>query len=239
MDKTERDSILTNKDIPAITKGSLLYTDSTALRSLVLAIPICGSQIDLLLNKRGNDFVTKRLQTFITELQEQLKTLQSQVLKADDEALFDLLQIATEEVSKTRSNERIKQFSRVVSNYLTKNVAWDEANAAMRILSDITELHIRILQYAINLPLSKEKVTSDLQVFYVDHMKKGNTKPLIFDEFPNISESTLRMYCSELVAKGLLHDEGIGRWGRSNMQLLTPTSMTNWLLDTIASANKK
>ena len=239
MDRTERDSIIANKDIPAITKGSLLYTDSTALRTLVLAIPMFGSQIDLLLNKRGNDFVSKRLQTFITELQEQLKTLQRQVLKADDEALFDLLQIAIEEVSKTRVDDRIKQFSRVISNYLTKSVTWDEANAAMRILSDITELHIRILQYAINLPPSKEKVTSGLQVFYVDHMKKGNTKPLIFDELPNITESTLRMYCSELIAKGLLHDEGVRRFGGSNIQILTPTNMTNWLLDTIASANKK
>ena len=239
MDRSERDLIIANKDIPAITKGSLLYADATVLRSLVLAIPAFGSQIDLLLNKQGNDFVTKRLQTFITELQEQLKTLQNKALKTDDEALFDLLQIAIEEVSKTRANERIKQFSRVISNYLTKSVAWDEANAAMRILSEITELHIRILQYAISLPPSKEEATRGLQVFCVCHMKKGYTKPLIFDEFPNISESTLRMYCSELIAKGLLHDEGIGRWGVSNMQFLTPTNMTNRLLDTIASANKK
>jgi hypothetical protein len=40
---------------------------------------------------------------------------------------------------------------------------------------------------------------------------------------------SLRLACSELVARGLLHDEGVGRWDSTAMTYFIATDLAAWL----------
>jgi hypothetical protein len=47
------------------------------------------------------------------------------------------------------------------------------------------------------------------------------------------------MICSELVARGLMRDIGIGRYGSKAMELLTSTDLAKWLIDWISEPEEK
>lgn len=45
---------------------------------------------------------------------------------------------------------------------------------------------------------------------------------------PTYSPVALRMACVDLVSRGLLHDEGIGRLGSRPLDFLIPTDLAEW-----------
>jgi hypothetical protein len=56
------------------------------------------------------------------------------------------------------------------------------------------------------------------------------------EALPQYSDAVLHMACSELMAKGLLRDEGIGRWDAEAMQFVGPTALAGWLQEWVAAA---
>lgn len=47
------------------------------------------------------------------------------------------------------------------------------------------------------------------------------------------------MACAELTAKGLLHDEGIGRWDTGSMMYFVPTDLAEWLSGWISQSHRE
>ena len=111
---------------------------------------------------------------------------------------------------------------------------WDEAEAAVRILGELTETHVGILSLTLNAPLGEEAFAG-LRIVCVNEKEMKDEKIAkafeLAKALPNISPVALRLYLSELVAKGLLHDEGIGRLGMKAMEYFTPTDLTTWFVD--------
>lgn len=234
MSKSRKHEIASQKDVPLLTRGSLLYGDSTSTRSLVLALPYVGSAIDLILSKRGQEFVQKRTEIFLEEIGRRLEKLESCTIERDDEeGFFDLFQAAYENVVRTRSEERIKRFARLVGNCLGGDRQWDETEAAVRLISDLTDTHIKILTIITTLRVSERDSFEGLRVIPVTENKIIDDVPPLIDSLPYLSEAALKMYCSELISKGLLHDEGVGRWSTGSLDLLVPTPLADWLLDKI------
>lgn len=98
----------------------------------------------------------------------------------------------------------------------------------MRLLSDLEDLHIEIIATALNAPTA-EGAFSGLRVISlvakpVDG-EKQNAPLYLLGLFPNYGAAALRMACAELTAKGLLHDEGIGRWDMGPMVYFVPTDL--------------
>jgi hypothetical protein len=119
MNKNEKQQLASQKDIPILTRTSILYGDSTTLRSLVLLIPTLGSPIDLILSKNGQEFTIKRIEIFLEELKARLDTVENSAINSsDEEALFDLMQTAFDNVVRTRSENKIKRFARLTSDCL-------------------------------------------------------------------------------------------------------------------------
>jgi hypothetical protein len=56
----------------------------------------------------------------------------------------------------------------------------------------------------------------------------GNGPVVLADALPQYGTAALRMTCAELVGKGLLHDEGIGRLDLGAMQYFVPTDLAEW-----------
>jgi len=238
MDKKEKFALAARKDIPFLAKASILYGDSTSTRSLVLAIPVVGSSIDLVLSKNGQEYVIKRIQMFLEEIQIQLKDIEENTFKInDEEALFDLFQTVYENVAKSRSKDKIKRFARLVSNCLIHEIDWDEAEAAIRLISDLRDTHINIIKFAVSIPASTHEKFNGLRIISISKKENEFNIPSFRDELSHLSDAAVKMYCSELISKGLLHDEGIGRVGIGALELLISTELADWLLIKIEEIN--
>lgn len=234
MNKNEKQQLASQKDIPILTRTSILYGDSTTLRSLVLLIPALGSPIDLILSKNGQEFTIKRIEIFLEELKARLDTVENSAINSsDEEALFDLMQTAFENVVRTRSENKIKRFARLTSDCLLNDRSWDETEATIRLISDLTDIHIKILQIALSAPMLTNEAFNGLRVISISNKNNDFDILSLKTSLNYLSEAALKMYCSELISKGLLHDEGIGRWDVGALELLVPTELANWLLEKV------
>ena len=108
-----------------------------------------------------------------------------------------------------------------------------ETEAALRLISDFSETHIMILKIFAHAKPSETDGFTGLKVIPLfDNSVIKDVEPLI-ESLNYLSEAALKMYCSELVSKALLADEGATRFVGENINILGATPLTGWLLDKI------
>ena len=214
MNREEKFKIGNDPDIDFQHKISLLYSGSPILRTLVNLIPPIGTYIDCILTSKAQEFTQKRIDTFVNDLSVQVKKLNIIKLQQDDEVIFDLFQSVVEKVIKTKSEEKIKRFSMLTVNCLSGECTWDETEAALNLINDLSDIHIAIL-------IKTKNVKGSILV------KK---LPLVFSTLTEVSS---QLFCSELVARGLLKDEGVSHLDCGAMEMLSSTSLNSWFLDKI------
>jgi len=142
-----------NVEADFITKASAAYTDKFLLRATVQLIPHVGSALDTLLSGLGAKYQFDRLEHFIRELNARLKRIEILNTIQPTEPLYDLMMQVFSEVIKTRSEEKRKRFANLIANQVVSNGMWDEAETATRLLADLTDLHIRLIEIALNAPI--------------------------------------------------------------------------------------
>ncbi len=218
-----------------ITKASAQYCDAFPLRAAIQIIPGLGGALDTMLAGLGANYQYQRMEHFIDELNARLQHIDGLHEIDPTEPLYDLMMQVFSDVVKTRSEEKRKCFANLVANQVVNNRLWDEAETATRLLADLTDLHIKLLRAALEAP-ECEGVHDNLQVFTFTVIGIPDNGPTnISSLFPELSIAVLEMACSELIAKGLLRDEGIGRYADSkSMEYFVATEMAQWLMDWIA-----
>jgi hypothetical protein len=145
-------------------------------------------------------------------------------------------------VARTRSDQKRSRFAEIITNQVAKPTPWEEPENAVRLLSDIEDIHIEIIEAALGAPIA-EGAFSGLRVISldaepIDSGKQGAPVSLLAS-FPHYGTAALRMACAELTSKGLLHDEGIGRWDMGAMKYFVPTDLAEWLSGWITQAHRK
>jgi len=228
-----------------ITEASVAYIEKTKLRASIQAIPYVGGSLDTLLSGRGAKYQSERFENFIKDLTERLQRLEGLNIIEPTEPLFDLMMQVFSEVIKTRSEEKRKYFANLVANQVVNDRVWDDVETVTRLLAELTDLHITLLQAALDAP-ECDGVFEGLRIITLTDYQSKDAKQTpekpptnISLLFPGLSNAALKMICSELIAKGLLHDEGIGRWGTVNMQYFFATPMAQWFMDWIAEPKTK
>lgn len=217
-----------------ITKASAMYSDKFLLRAKIQLIPGIGGALDTLLSGLGGKYQFDRIEHFLGELDERLKRIETLNVIEPTEPLYDLMMQVFDQVIKTRSEEKRQLFANLVANQVLNNGIWDEAETATRLLADLADLHIKLLKIALGVPKCKG-VFDNLQVFTLTVIGMPENGPTdIRHLFPELSIAVLEMACSELIAKGLLRDEGLGRFDTKSMEYFTATEMAQWLMDWIA-----
>ncbi len=231
----EKKELIANKDVPLLTKTSLLYGDSTLTRSLILSIPNFGSSIDLMLIKKGQKYLQERIEFFLKELSSRLKRVENQIVNIqDEEGLFDIMQAAYDQVVRSRSKRKIERFAQLISDYVVSESNWDETEVLIKLVGELSDMHVDILNFTIGVP----RTWGNRRVVYLGggRVLQENI-PALGDHFPNFSESALKMYCSELISRGLLYDEGLRGAGLGAMEYVVPTDLAVWFLDKIKESN--
>lgn len=226
----------------AISKLRQQYADLVGLRATVQAIPYIGGPLDTLLSGRAAQIHLQRVEKFANDLAERLTAVESTTADLNSEAFADLILNTFEAVARTRSERKRSRFAEIITNQVAKPVQWEEPENATRLLADLEDIHIEIITAALNAPKA-EGGFSGLRVISLAanpiDSEKQNSPVSILALFPHYGTAALRMACAELTAKGLLHDEGIGRWDVGAMMYFVPTDLAEWLFEWINKSDRK
>ncbi|HIJ53121.1 MAG TPA: hypothetical protein HPP66_08215 [Planctomycetes bacterium] len=243
----EQDKNKEEKAIGFITKASAAYCDKFPLRSAIQAIPYLGSSLDTMLAGLGANYKYKRLEDFIAVLNKRLSNIEKNVNIEPSEPLFDFMMQIFDQVSRTRSKDKRKKFANLVANQVLKRCDWDEAEAAYRLISDLSDINIQVLDLAITIGHRKHpfenivKVTDGLCPVTISD-KWANDKYSsrqatdLRPHFPSLSQSAFQVICSELESKGLLRDRGLDYADRRHMEVFVATDLAQWLIDWISES---
>lgn len=218
------------------------YADFTALPAAVQVIPHIGGSLDTLLSGRAAQIHLERVEKFVGDLAHRLTAIESTTANLNDEAFADLMLSTFEAVARTRSDEKRSRFAKIIVNQVAQPMFWEEPENAVRLLSKLEDIHVEIIAAALDAPMA-EGAFSGLRVISLAakpiDSEKQNAPESLLALFPYYGKAALTMACAELTAKGLLHDEGIGRWNMGAMLYFVPTDLAQWLLSWISQSERK
>jgi hypothetical protein len=222
----------------ALVKASLWYANQTLVQALVEAVPMVGGSFNTLLAGAGIKRKEQRVLHFISELRHELEHVKEAPAGLDRDELTDFLIDTTERVSRSRSADKRVRFARLVSGQILQPRDWDEAEMSARLLDDLTDLHIKILAAAVNASMCDAPFDGLRVVALSDWPQdsKAERKPLLLPQLLTVAQDTVRMACAELLSRGLLHDEGIGRWDGKAMEVFVATPLAVNFLQWIGEA---
>ncbi len=223
------------------------YNDGTKLRSLVQLIPYVGGSLDTLMGASGQKRRYNRVIDFLLELDCQIKKIQNQLLEKNKEKIavivnseefYDSFLYAVEQSIKTRHKYKKTILAKILANQISQTIEWDDSEMLMRLIAALTINHIQIIKVIMESSVCEEPFKG-FNVIIVD--RKGipddwkNIDKIIklVDIFKDIESDLLKFYCSELVAMGLLKDEGAGRWGTPFMTFFRPTGACKLLYSSL------
>jgi len=151
---------------------------------------------------------------------------------------YDLIHYSLEQVTKTRSAEKRLRFATIIRRQVESSFEWQEAESAARLLATLSDTDIEVLTVIATAPVCGKPFdglrVAELELDHPikDSIPKDTFQPLILkDALPKMSRLGMRLCCSNLIAHGLLKDEGIGRFDGVPLRFLIATEGAYWFLD--------
>lgn len=212
------------------------YSGASKLRAAVQCIPVVGGVLDTLIGGAGDKVTADRVEHFLASLSVRLERVEAGSFDVTQEAMQDLLLTAMQQSARTRSAAKRARFAGLVGSQIERAGRWEEAECAFRLISELDDIHIEVLVAALDLEPSGGAFDG-LQVFTLRRAEDVDIAvPLLPDLLPHYGEMGLRLACTELHARNLLHDEGIGRWDTRSLTYFVPTETARWLISWISAA---
>lgn len=214
------------------------YASADTLRVAVQMVPVVGGAIDTILAGRGSRLQFARLERFIGQLHERLLRVDACRIDIDSDDFVDFMITCLEKASRARTPEKSQRFAEIVATQVSEVRPWNEADMAMRLLADLEDIHMSILSAALAAPegmnaFAGVKVVA-LKSRSGEALLDAFSAPLLNELGSRYSLISLRLACSELVARGLLRDEGVGRWDSTAMTYFAATDLATWLANWIS-----
>jgi len=219
---------------PLATRASAYYEPLFALRALIQAIPGIGGTIDTILAGLGARWQAERLESFLRILSERLARLEATGVRISlepSEPLYDFVRLALEQAARTRSEQKRQDLATIVTHQASATKGWDDAEAAMSVLSELSEFDVAVLTTAVHADPCGDPFLGVRGVLVDEWKPADRATPPPIDlrgRFPGVPAHALKMSASRLVSRGLLHDEGIGKWGGRAMTFLIATDLADW-----------
>jgi hypothetical protein len=145
-----------------LVQASKVYADQTVVRAAINAIPYVGGSLDILLSSSGQNFVIRRIETFISELNDQLGQLDKSKVNHDflqTEEGFDLVVKAFNSASRTRQNEKLKLYAKIIKGALTEGKEYqeDDPELYLQIIEELSVNELRVAKCLYELKEVKKK----------------------------------------------------------------------------------
>ena len=198
MDKKEH---IKNK----LDKASLIYSENVVLRSIVNGIPGIGGSLDVLFSSLGKKYVSKRIETFLSVLQQEIVALDEKSIDLDymtSETGYDLIIKAFDSTAKTRQKEKISLYARIIRNSLIKSKDFEEDEPYLY-LTIIESLSIKELRVAKCLMELKEKKIQEEK----EQNQRWSWNPeRIIEQYPEFNPDDLVSILIRLERTGLIKE---------------------------------
>ena len=224
----------------AITRLSSRYADAFPLRSVIQAIPILGGSLDTMLAGLGARWQYDRLVDFVSAVDTRLRGVECYESVPEiepSEPLYDFVMKVFDHVVRSRSARKREAFAAIVATQVIEQKPWDEAEAATRLLADLSDLDVTVLTTAASAPIC-EAPFNGLRVVTLSAKALGGGVTVLRSVVSGAPEHLLRLACSELVARGLLHDEGSGRLSVGAMEYFVVTELGHWFLAWLSDSSR-
>jgi hypothetical protein len=215
-----------------LTNLSRGYADSYSLRAAIQAIPGLGGSLDTMLAGLGARWQMERFEAFISSLDRRLTAVEGPgrvPALEPSEPLYDFIMEAIEKTIRTRSIEKREAFAAIVERQVRNPGTWDEAESALKLIGDLSELQLEILLLA----MKTEPCAPPFEGLRVVAFQRLENGPMVVlpEHFSATPLNALRLACADLVAKGLLRDVGVGRLSMASVTHFALTDEAQWLLD--------
>ena len=128
------------------------YDKSIGWQALVASVPWVGPAIDKLLTGEGGRIREERMLAFLSDLADCLSGVPEVSSLDPGPELLDLMVLVFEGVMRTRSEKKRQMLANIVGRKATTSVQWAEAESAARLLSLLDEVHIALVEAALNAP---------------------------------------------------------------------------------------
>lgn len=231
---------MAEEQIPEIAKAREKYSELYLLRAAVQVVPYVGGPLDTLLAGGAARIQLQRVEGFLGELRERLEAVECVSANLEAEAFSDLMLMTLDKVARSRSADKRARFASIISRQVAEDLPWDDAENTVRLLADLEDIHVEVLQVALAAP-PLHGAFEGLPVVCLPSARSdvaSEATPLRLTEaLPHYSELALRMACAELAAKGLLHDEGIGRLSIKAMSYFVATNLARWFTQWLTAPN--
>lgn len=96
-----------------------------------------------------------------------MTVIESAAANLNDEAFADLMLSTFEKVARTRSDQKRSRFAEIITNQVANPMPWEEPENAVRLLSDLEDILIKIIEAALGAPIA-EGAFSGLRVISLD-----------------------------------------------------------------------
>ena len=205
------------------------------MRAAVQLIPGVGGALDTLFSGLGAKYQQQRLMHFLEELSQRLSKVEDLADIQPSEALYDFIVNAMIQASTTRSEEKRKRFASIVTKQISQKRQWDEAEDALRILGEMSDSHMEVLSVATSVPPCDGPFDGLRVVTLVKQpLGKGIRPTELQQALPESPYLTLRRICAELLSRGLLDDDGVGRVDTKAMQYFVASEIATWFIGWVA-----
>lgn len=228
---------MNEKITAAISSATERYAGSASLRTAVQLIPYIGGPLDTLLEGKGSEIRMRRLEAFVSDVSNRLEQVTS-VQCCDETELFDLMFDAMNKASQARLDIKRTMYANIVTRHIIDGLKIDETEMALRIVEGLDLVHFEILREALNAPVCGEPFEGlkVVRLSAVDSLPatSGQAPIVLRERLPNWQPEALHFAASELLGRGLLHDEGVGRYDSGAMEYLVATDTALWVHKLVA-----
>jgi hypothetical protein len=219
------------KATAAIDKAAEKYLEHDVFRAGVQLIPYVGGPIDTILSGRASRIQMERLEQFVLELRSRLEAVEVIRAEVNGEEFADFMLSALEKVWRARTADKRSYFADVVARQVIEAHSWDEADMAVRLVAELESIHINVLSAVI----SAQRTVGGTNVVALDTEPEGSVIGAFAQSLTAMlagrySGVALRLACAELTARGLLQDDGVGRWDAKAMTYFVPTDLAVWFI---------
>lgn len=145
-----------------ISKASQLYSDQTAIRALINAVPFVGGSLDVIFVSKGQKLVEQRIYEFIKNLTEELnKVSEDKVDKKylDSEEWFDVVIKAMNSAMKTRDIEKISWYAKILRGaVVVRDRNAFDPEAYLQVLTELSPNELRVAKIIFEMQKKGPKV---------------------------------------------------------------------------------
>jgi len=202
------------------------YAENTPLRIiLTTVIPVFGSSIDLALSSYADKIYKKRLETALDNLNNEVKELQKSSMSEDffkSEAFFDIFRLYLEKSIRTRQNDKIQYYARLLTEAIKFPEKIEQAEQDIERISSLSVRDLRLMKHMYEDNLRNPELFGNPDDFVKGTLSMKQI-PKNLPEIEGLSESEVVESMHILISTGLVREfvGGAGTY-RGGWYFITP-----------------